>query len=70
MSDRHNLCDRANFAGFFLLYGLRFFWDYLTAESAEDTEGEMREIDVSYANGFDITSKPLATFSNWLSKID
>jgi len=62
MSDRHNLCDRANFAGFVLLYGLRFFWDYLTAEGAEGAEEEIREFDVSYANGFDITSKGLATF--------
>jgi len=45
---------------FFLLYRLRFFGDDLTAEGAEGTEEEKREMNVSYAKGFDITSKPLA----------
>ena len=64
------MCDGANFPGFFLLYRLRFFLDDLTAEGAEGTEEEKREMNVSYANGFDITSKPLAVIPNPKSKID
>jgi hypothetical protein len=60
MSDRHKWCDGANFPGFISLYRLRFFLDDLTAEGAEGTEEEKREMNVSYTNGFDITSKPLA----------
>jgi len=36
---------------------LVFFWNILTAESAEDTEEEKREMNNSDINGFDITHK-------------
>jgi hypothetical protein len=45
------------------LWRLSYFWDYLTAEAAEGAEEEKRVLNVSYTDGFYLTSKSLATIS-------